>query len=95
MICSEKGRKKKIRCIDFAPDVCIFLPTGCCAPNGEIVLAKDEVEALRLKNIEGLDIVTGGKKMEISKSTFARIYESCVDKIADAIVNGKRIVLEK
>jgi predicted DNA-binding protein (UPF0251 family) len=33
--------------------------------------------------------------MEISKSTFARIYESCVTKIADAIINGKRIVLEK
>ncbi|AHB41063.1 TPA: DUF134 domain-containing protein [Patescibacteria group bacterium] len=93
--CSEKGRKKKIRCIDFAPDACVFLPTGCCGTNGEITLAKDEVETLRLKNIEGLDIVAGGEKMQISKSTFARIYESCVDKIADAIVHGKRIVLEK
>jgi len=50
--CSEKGRKKKIRCIDFAPDVCVFLPTGCCGTKGEVILAKDEVEALRLKNIE-------------------------------------------
>lgn len=61
----------------------------------EIILRKDEIEALRLKNIEWFDIVSGGEKMEISKSTFARIYESCVTKIADAIINGKRIVLEK
>jgi uncharacterized protein len=93
--CPEKGRKKKIRCIDFAPDVCVFLPTGCCGTHGEILLAKDEVETLRLKNIEGLDIVAGGKKMQISKSTFARIYESAVNKISDAIVHGKKIVLEK
>ena len=61
----------------------------------EVILKKDEIETLRLKNIQWLDIVSGGEKMEISKSTFARIYESCINKIADAIVNGKRIVLEK
>ncbi|MDD3262523.1 MAG: DUF134 domain-containing protein [Candidatus Absconditabacteria bacterium] len=94
---SEKGRKRKIRCIEFSPDVCVFQPLGCSSnmQDKEIVLRKDEVEALRLKNIEGFDIVSGGEKMEISKSTFARIYESCVNKIADAIVNSKRIVLEK
>ena len=91
----EKWRKKKERCVEFSPDVCVFLPTGCCGTSGEIVLAKDEVEALRLKNIEWLDIVSGGEKMQISKSTFARIYESCINKIADAIVNSKKIVLEK
>lgn len=93
----EKGRKKKIRCIEFCPDVCVFQPLWCWSKmsDKEVVLKKDEIETLRLKNIEGLDIVSGGEKMEISKSTFARIYESCIDKIADAIVNGKRIVLEK
>lgn len=94
---SEKGRKRKIRCIEFSPDVCVFQPLWCSSnmQDKEIVLRKDEVEALRLKNIEWFDIVSGGEKMEISKSTFARIYESCVNKIADAIVNSKRIVLEK
>jgi len=60
-----------------------------------VTLAKDEIEALRLKNIKKLDIIAGGKKMKISKSTFARIYESCINKIADAVINGKSIILEK
>lgn len=67
----------------------------CACGTGEVVLAKDEIEALRLKNIQHKDIITGGKKMKISKSTFARIYESCINKIADAILNGKSIILEK
>jgi len=84
-----------MRCIDFEPEVCAFLPTGCCGDKGEITLAKDEIEALRLKNIEWLDIIQWGEKMQISKSTFARIYDNCVNKIADAIVNSKRIIFEK
>jgi len=91
----EKWRKKKIRCVGFSPDVCSFMPSGCCSSHGEVILAKDEVEALRLKNIEGLDAIAWWEKMQISKSTFARIYDCCLDKIADAIVHGKIIVLEK
>jgi len=33
--------------------------------------------------------------MEISKSTFARIYKQAVDKLSDAIINGKAISIEK
>ncbi len=94
MVC-EKWRKKKTRCVGFCPDVCSFVPSGCCATRWEIVLAKDEVETLRLKNIEGLDAIAWWKKMQISKSTFARIYDRCLDKIADAIVHGKTIIMEK
>jgi|GEM_PF-6932694 len=33
--------------------------------------------------------------MEVSKSTFARIYNQAVEKLSDAIINGKVIRIEK
>jgi predicted DNA-binding protein (UPF0251 family) len=33
--------------------------------------------------------------MEISKSTFARIYNNAVSKMSDALINGKAIKIEK
>jgi predicted DNA-binding protein (UPF0251 family) len=33
--------------------------------------------------------------MNISKSTFARIYNNAVAKISDALVNGKAIKIEE
>ena len=61
----------------------------------EVVLKEDEMETLRLKNIEWLDIIKWAKEMKISKSTFARIYNDAVVKMSDALINGKAIKIEK
>jgi predicted DNA-binding protein (UPF0251 family) len=85
-----------MRNIEFFADVEYFKPAWISKSNlEEIVLFHDEVESLRLKNLEKLDIVQWAEKMWISKSTFARIYNQAVDKISDALINWKAIKIEK
>ncbi len=58
----------------------------------EIVeLTLEEAEALRLKNVEGLEQKECAKKMKTSQSTFQRILSSAYRKIATAITQGKAI----
>jgi len=60
----------------------------------ESILTVDEFEAVRLKDLGGLDEKTAAKKMNISQPTFNRLVSSARKKIADAIVNGKAIKIE-
>ncbi len=91
-----RGRMKKNRRVNFQSSVDLFKPIGIPRSQlEETVLWHDEVETLRLKNIEKMDVVSWAKEMEISKSTFARIYKQAVDKLSDAIINGKAISIEK
>lgn len=57
----------------------------------ENVLAFDELEAVRLKDVEGIEQEKAAKKMNISQPTFHRLILSARRKIGDAIVNGKAI----
>jgi len=60
----------------------------------EIILHVDEFEAVRLKDLEGLEQEECAKKMKISQPTFHRLILSARKKIADAIINGKAIKIE-
>ncbi len=60
-----------------------------------IELTTEEVEALRLKNIEDLDQIDCAKKMKTSQSTFQRILSSAYKKISEALINGKAIEIIK
>lgn len=54
----------------------------------------EEVEALRLKNIEKLDNEQAAKKMEVSRATFQRVLNSAYQKISQVLVNGEAIRIE-
>ena len=54
-------------------------------------LTAEEVEALRLKNIENLEQETAAKKMNTSQSTFQRILSSAYKKISQALIKGQAI----
>ncbi len=56
-----------------------------------IELTHEEVEALRLKNVEGLDQTECAKIMHTSQSTFQRILTSAYKKVSRAIVGGMAI----
>jgi predicted DNA-binding protein (UPF0251 family) len=60
----------------------------------EIVLPVEEYEAVRLKDLEGLEQEECAKKMNISQPTFHRLVLSARKRIADAIINGKAIKIE-
>lgn len=80
------------RRVRFNPCVKYFKPRGIPLKDLlEIELTKEEVEALRLKNIRNLNQVECAKKMNTSQSTFQRILSSAYKKISEAIIKGKSI----
>ena len=57
-------------------------------------LTVDELEAIRLADFEGLYQEQAAEKMNVSRQTFGRILESAHKKIADALVNGKALLIK-
>jgi uncharacterized protein len=89
-------RPKIPRFLRFNPGVLYFKPRGVPLMElEEIVLMPDEVEALKLYEINNLDQIQAAKEMKISQPTFARILNSAHKKTAEAIINGKAIRIEK
>ena len=88
-------RCKIPRRVCFCPDVYYFKPRGIPMRElKEIVLESDELEALKLYEVDGLDQIKSAGKMKISQPTFARLLASANKKIAEAIINGKAIRIE-
>lgn len=89
-------RRKIPRRVRFKPNVYYFKPQGIPLRFlEEIVLFPDELEALKLYEVDGLAQTVAAKKMKISQPTFARILESANKKIAQAIITGKAIRIEE
>lgn len=60
----------------------------------EVVLLREEIEALKLYEIDGLDQKQSAKQMGVSQPTFARMLDAAHKKISEAIINGKAIRIE-
>ncbi len=89
------GRPRGRRYIRFEPNVTYFKPQGRPMRDLEIVtLSKEEVEAMRLKNLKGLNQVEAAKEMKTSQSTFARILSNAYQKVSQALVEGKAIRID-
>ncbi len=89
--------KHKIpRCVCFNPGVTYFKPQGIpLRLLEEVILMPDEVEALKLYEVDGLEQTVAAEKMEVSQPTFARILASANKKVSEALINGKAIKIEK
>lgn len=88
--------KTKPRRLRFKPGVYYFKPVGIPLRHlDEVVLEHDEVEALKLHDVDKLEHIVAAKKMKISQPTFGRILDSAYKKIADAIITGKAIRIEQ
>ena len=59
-----------------------------------IILSVDEYEALRWVDLEKQTHGQTAKQMDISRTTVTEIYESARQKVADSIVNGKKLIIE-
>ena len=88
-------RPRLCRRVRFNPDITYFKPRGIPLRElEEVILLVDEYEAVRLKDLEGLEQEECAKKMNVSQPTFHRLVLSARKKIADAIINGKAIKIE-
>lgn len=89
------GRPMKWRRVAFIPRVAYFKPAGIPLPElEEVPLAVDEAEALRLKDLEGLEQEQCAQEMNVSRATFQRLLNSAHKKVADALLNGKAVRIE-
>jgi len=86
------GRQPLWRRVGYIPQVTYFKPSGIrLTQPKEINLAVEEAEAIRLKDLEGLEQEECAQRMNVSRTTFARVLNSGRQKIADALLNGKAI----
>ncbi len=89
------ARPPKERRVEYIPEVRFFKPAGIPMRNiAEINLSIEEVEAIRLKDQEGLTQQECSEKMEVSRPTFQRVLTSARRKIADALIDGMAIRFE-
>lgn len=89
------ARPPKWRHVEFIPDITYFKPAGVPLRQlDEVVLTVEELEALRLRDIECLEQEPCAERMNISRPTFVRIINSAHSKVAEALVKGKAIRIE-
>jgi len=90
--CPRRGRPRLRRIITSAAESRCYKP--CCCPEeggNEISLLPDEIELIRLIDLEGLEQEEAAEKMGVSRKTAWRDLHEARRKIADALVNGKGI----
>jgi len=83
------------RRLRFNPNVLYFKPRGVPLTElEEVILLLDELEALKLYEVDELDQTQAAERMKISQPTFARILRSAHRKITQALIFGKAIRIE-
>ncbi len=89
-------RPCKRRHIRGNPNSNYFKPAGMPMRElKEIVLDMSEFEALRLVDFQKISQEEAAEKMQVSQPTLSRMLSSGRSKIADSIVNGKAIKIQK
>lgn len=85
-------RPPKLRRIGNSPRAVYFKPQGVPLRTlAEMDLGRDELEALRLADMEGLSHQEVGELMEVSRATAGRILACARAKVAEALVRGLAI----
>ena len=88
-------RPYKPRLVSAMPRFTFFKPTGIpISLLDEVILTIDELEALRLKDVEKLEQNECAVRMNIAQSTLQRILVSAHEKVARAIVEGKALRID-
>ena len=83
------GRREKLRRVGIIPEYRGFTPDGL-ASGDAIDMTVDELEVLRLCDLEGLNQEAVAQQMGIARATVAAICSRAHRKVADALVNDER-----
>lgn len=87
------ARPPKCRSICSMPKVTQFGPLNIESID-KIILNLDEYEVLRQLDYAHFTQEKCASRMNVSRTTVTRMYESARSKIAEAIVTGKKIIIE-
>lgn len=89
------GRPRCPRRIENEPDVTYFKPRGIPLKELEvIVLSIEELETVRLVDLEGMEQEQAAQKMGISRRAFWEDLQAARRKITGALVDGKAIEIK-
>ena len=89
------ARPVKKRRVGCDPQANYFKPRGIpVADLEEVVITMDELEAIRLADLEECYQESAAAKMDVSRQTFGNIVKSAHKKIAAALVLGKALKIE-
>ena len=89
------ARPHKSRKISNPPKMKGFKPYGMPMCKIEpIILKLEEYESIRLVNYDRLPQDQAAVQMNVSRPTFTRIYNSALEQIAKAFIEGKAIEIE-
>ena len=83
-------RPQRCRRVCCEPEYARFLPEGTPG-SGAVQLSIDEFEVLRIVDYERRTHEQCAAQMDISRTTVTEIYERARHKLADVLVNGKRL----
>lgn len=87
-------RSKRCRRILNPPQAVRYLPDNNSSVNDAVIVLFEEYEALRLADYEFLKHDAAAVQMQVSRATFARIYESVRRKLAIAFVEARPVVFQ-
>jgi predicted DNA-binding protein (UPF0251 family) len=88
-------RPRKWRRLHHEPQPAIFKPVGLPLERLEqVTLLHEELEALRLADLEGQHQAEAALQMSVSRSTFQRLVTEARRKVTSALVNGAALQIE-
>ncbi len=88
-------RPRKRRTIAVPPRAMIYKPAGIPLEGlRRVTLLAEELEALRLMDLEDLSQEDAAQRMGVSRSTFQRIVAQARRQVALALVEGAALVVE-
>lgn len=83
-------RRPRCRCISQYPDHWSFSPDDVSSDE-TIVISLDEFETIRLIDKEGMTQEECSIRMGVARTTVTSMYDSARKKVADALIDGKRL----
>jgi len=89
------ARPQKNRMVAYNPDISYFKPRGIPMVDlSEVQITLDEYEALRLSDLMDMPYEEAANNMGVSRATFGRIVRRARKTVADALINGKAIIIQ-
>lgn len=89
------ARPKKLRKVSVIPKFKNFKPSGIkCNDLEKITLKIEELEALKLRDIDKLEQAACAKKMEVSRQTFQLIIKKAHEKVSTSLIEGRCLTIE-
>ncbi len=86
-----RGRCRGRRWIEQLPETTHFQPYGQQTPTDTIILTVEELEALRLVDLEDLTQEEAAARMGVSRKTLWNDLQRARKKVVNALVNGHTI----